>query len=90
MQTHHRGTDTTDKILCLVSPTHTGGTADFTKRATASWMRRFKDWVVRHIVQDVPEDLAACEFCRETHCTEDMRNTCERRQFDNTLSQSRH
>jgi len=42
--------------------------------------KRFGHWVAGHIVQDVPEDLAFCEYdCRKPRCTLDEWATCERR-----------
>jgi hypothetical protein len=43
-------------------------------------VRRFvASWVDRHLVADVPDDLDACEECRELHCPQSRWSTCERR-----------
>ena len=41
------------------------------------WLRR---WIKGRLVQDVPEEIAACEFeCRRTECKQGDWETCERR-----------
>jgi len=43
-------------------------------------IRRLSQWVLNHIVQEVPEDSALCEFdCRKGQCTVSEWATCERR-----------
>ncbi|HEY6488677.1 MAG: hypothetical protein WCC26_05620 [Terracidiphilus sp.] len=41
---------------------------------------RLLHWASGHFVQEVPEDLAVCEFaCRHAQCTQGEWETCERR-----------
>lgn len=43
-------------------------------------IRRVGDWVVGHIIQDVPEDVGLCEFdCRRAECPPGELENCERR-----------
>ena len=47
-------------------------------RVARLWAR-----IKNQIVQDVPEDLALCEFaCRKSHCTMGDWETCDRRVRD--------
>jgi hypothetical protein len=42
----------------------------------AGWLA----WLKHQVVQDVPQDMAVCEFdCRKTQCENDEWATCERR-----------
>jgi hypothetical protein len=46
----------------------------------ASPFRRFLQWVKNQIVQDVPKNIALCEFdCRKGECRMDEWESCERR-----------
>jgi hypothetical protein len=37
-------------------------------------------WLKQQVIQDVPDELAVCEFdCRKVQCTRDEWATCERR-----------
>lgn len=49
----------------------------------AKWLspfRRLQQWIKDRMVQDVPEDIAACEFeCRRTECRLGDWSTCENR-----------
>ncbi|MGA7855576.1 MAG: hypothetical protein WCA15_19820 [Candidatus Acidiferrales bacterium] len=46
----------------------------------ASFFRRLRRWVSNHAIQDVPGDIALCEFdCRKQQCTSKEWATCERR-----------
>ena len=37
-------------------------------------------FLVNHLIQDVPEEIAVCEFdCRETDCSMERWISCERR-----------
>ena len=41
------------------------------------WLKTF---LARHLVQDVPIDLARCEFgCKKTECSQDEWETCKNR-----------
>jgi len=43
-------------------------------------VQRIWQWIKNQIVQDVPKDIALCEFdCRKEQCREDEWATCERR-----------
>jgi hypothetical protein len=45
-----------------------------------SSLRGFFQWVRNQIIQDVPEDIAICEFdCRAGQCTPGEWELCERR-----------
>jgi hypothetical protein len=47
---------------------------------TESRFIRLWQWVKRQVVQDVPEDIALCEFaCRKGQCGMDEWETCDRR-----------
>jgi len=47
---------------------------------TGSPLARLWQWIHGQLVQDVPEDLAVCEFdCRKLQCTMGEWETCERR-----------
>jgi hypothetical protein len=49
-------------------------------QGTESTGHRPSQFVKRYIVDDVPDDLAVCEFdCRREHCTQDQWANCERR-----------
>jgi hypothetical protein len=39
-------------------------------------LKRFWTWLKNQIVQDVPEDLDACETCRVEFCTADSIQEC--------------
>ena len=42
--------------------------------------QRLADWVLNQIIQDVPEDIALCQFdCRKGQCSHGEWETCERR-----------
>ena len=42
--------------------------------------RGFLQWVRNQIIQDVPEDVALCEFdCRKGNCTNEEWESCGRR-----------
>lgn len=44
-------------------------------------MRRVGEWVLGHVIQDVPEDVGLCEFdCRRADCLPGELEACERRQ----------
>ena len=50
------------------------------KEESLSPFRRLRRWMRSRLVQDVPEDVAACEFeCRRTECKQGEWETCERR-----------
>ncbi len=50
--------------------------AGFAKNITG----RFRGWVQRQLISDVPGDLAACEFeCKRPECVEEKFAGCERR-----------
>ena len=37
-----------------------------------------KDWLLKNLIQDVPEDLSVCEFdCQKSTCTASDRDECE-------------
>ena len=41
---------------------------------------RLRRWIRDRLIQDVPEDIAACEFeCRRTECLQGDWETCEKR-----------
>lgn len=43
-------------------------------------LTRFRQWAKGLVVQDVPEDIAVCEFdCRKGQCKQDEWEKCERR-----------
>jgi hypothetical protein len=43
-------------------------------------LRGFFQWVRNQFIQDVPEDIALCEFdCRTGQCTQGEWESCERR-----------
>lgn len=45
------------------------------RRSNRGW-----HFLVNHLIQDVPSELAACEFdCRETECSMERWISCERR-----------
>jgi hypothetical protein len=42
---------------------------------------RVKRWLINQVIQDVPEDVALCEFdCRKSQCRMGEWENCERRQ----------
>lgn len=42
-------------------------------------IRRVGDWVLNHLVQDVPEEIGLCEFdCRRADCYDNELKTCQR------------
>jgi hypothetical protein len=46
----------------------------------ASLFRRLRRWVTNQLIQEVPGDIALCEFdCRKKQCTIKEWATCERR-----------
>jgi hypothetical protein len=46
----------------------------------ASLFRRLRRWVTNQVIQEVPGDIALCEFdCRKQQCTIKEWATCERR-----------
>lgn len=48
--------------------------------AKTSMMSRFGRWLKRAVVQDVPDEVALCEFdCRKKQCLRGDWSTCERR-----------
>ena len=50
------------------------------KTMRIDWVRRARNWLANEVIQDVPDELAACEFdCRKQHCTSDDWSSCERR-----------
>jgi hypothetical protein len=50
------------------------------KDGRLSYFRRLRRWIKRRLIQDVPEEIAACEFeCRRTECQQGEWETCERR-----------
>jgi hypothetical protein len=50
------------------------------EQATASPVRRLWRWLKRQIVEDVPSDIAVCEYdCRKEQCLQSEWETCERR-----------
>jgi hypothetical protein len=87
--TTKRETDTTDKILCIVSPLDRIGAADFAGKESLSLMQRIKTWVSKHIIEDVPEDIAACEFCREPTCSKEKWEGCEIRNVQAAVTRMR-
>jgi hypothetical protein len=47
-------------------------------------------FLTRHLVQDLPDGLQACEMCRHTDCTQARAEACSYRlQVDYTTSQTR-
>jgi hypothetical protein len=51
-------------------------------RLSGSLFRRVGAWVRGNIVQDVPRDIAACEFdCSRERCDAETLATCERRKL---------
>ena len=43
-------------------------------------LRNLCDWIVGHVVRDVPEDVGLCEFdCRRPDCSAGELELCERR-----------
>jgi hypothetical protein len=46
----------------------------------ASLFQRLRRWVTNQVIQEVPGDIALCEFdCRKQQCTIKEWATCERR-----------
>lgn len=46
----------------------------------ASFFRRLRRWVTNQVIQEIPGDIALCEFdCRKEQCTIEEWATCERR-----------
>ncbi len=46
----------------------------------ASLFRRLRRWLTKRVIQEVPGDIALCEFdCRKQQCTIEEWTTCERR-----------
>jgi hypothetical protein len=53
---------------------------DAPQNKKASWLRRLLERNARRVVDDVPEEIAACEFeCRKLDCREGDWKTCARR-----------
>jgi len=45
-----------------------------------STVQRAWNWLARKLIQDVPEEIALCEFeCRKSQCTHSEWLSCERR-----------
>jgi hypothetical protein len=41
---------------------------------------KLRNWLMGHLIQDVPDDLAVCEFdCRKPQCTQGDWENCQRR-----------
>jgi hypothetical protein len=50
------------------------------ERVIASGFRRVRSFLLNHLIQDVPEVDALCEFdCRKLQCTSEEWASCERR-----------
>jgi hypothetical protein len=50
------------------------------KHARVGVVRRAWTWFANELIQDVPEELALCEFdCRKPKCTYGEWSSCERR-----------
>lgn len=50
------------------------------KEERPSYFRRLRRWFKSRWIQDVPEDIAACEFeCRRLECRQGEWETCENR-----------
>jgi hypothetical protein len=50
------------------------------KEDRLSYFHRLRRWIKRRLIQDVPEDIAACEFeCRRMECRQGDWQTCEKR-----------
>jgi hypothetical protein len=50
------------------------------KEVRLSYFRRLRRWIKGRWIQDVPEDIAACEFeCRRLECRQGDWETCENR-----------
>ena len=50
------------------------------KEERPSPFRRLRRWIKSRLIQDVPEDIAACEFeCRKMECRQGDWETCEKR-----------
>ena len=50
------------------------------KEDRPNYLRRLWRWIKTRLIQDVPEDIAACEFdCRRTECRQGDWKTCENR-----------
>ena len=50
------------------------------KEDRPTYLRRLQRWIKTRLIQDVPKDIAACEFeCRRTECRQGEWETCERR-----------
>jgi len=50
------------------------------ERKRATLFRRLRQWVTNQVIQEVPGDIALCEFdCRKQQCTIKEWATCERR-----------
>ena len=48
--------------------------------AESSSLSRFGRWLLNAIVQDVPDEIASCEFdCRKGQCRHEEWSTCTRR-----------
>lgn len=50
------------------------------KEETVGYFGRLRQWIRTRLIQDVPEDTAACEFdCRKFECRQGEWEQCERR-----------
>ena len=50
------------------------------KENTSGPLFRLRRWIKSRLIQDVPEEIAACEFeCRKTRCQRGDWETCENR-----------
>ena len=50
------------------------------KQVMQDRIHRLRQWFKTRLIQEVPEEIAACEFeCRKTECREGDWETCEKR-----------
>ena len=66
--------------LSLVDPVQFSGGILMMVRQREGFWDRFWQWTARQIVEDVPEEIAVCEFdCAQPRCSHDRWRVCERR-----------
>jgi hypothetical protein len=46
---------------------------------TRSRLKHLLQTISRHVIQDVPPEMYACEICRRTDCSQDEWIVCENR-----------
>ena len=70
------------EILDYILSSESGQVPVIATKHSTPWgtVTRFWEWVKHQIVQEVPEDIALCEYdCHKQQCTGSEFETCDRR-----------